>query len=154
LRGEGVAMHKEILEARSAINQVALEAIGVDNTGDPRTDLDFVRIFPDGTVPPGPPWFRVPSGYLLIITDVDWQYNLGTPGGIQTFRIFIENIADPDISNRVFESTITLNGNGEGGISESMTSGFAVSSKGRMTVDCFPGGGVISHVILRGYLTH
>ena len=145
-------MDTEILKGSSATNLVTLEVIGVNNTGDTRIDLDFVRIFPDGTVPPGPPWFRVPPNYLLIVTDADWQYNLGEPGRIQTFRIFIENIAEPSICSRVFESTITLNGNGEGGISESMTSGFAVSSKGRMTVDCMPGGGVISHIILRGYL--
>ena len=56
------------------------------------------------------------------------------------------------ISNRVFESTIVLNNQGQGGISESMTSGFVVSSAGRIVVDTFPGGGVISHVIIRGYL--
>ena len=46
---------------------------------------------------------------------------------------------------RVFESTITLNNEGRGGISEAMTSGFIVSSKGRIVVDSYPGGGVISH---------
>jgi hypothetical protein len=45
-----------------------------------------------------------------------------------------------------------LNNQGQGGISESMTSGFVVSSAGRIVVDTFPGGGVISHVIIRGYL--
>ena len=83
---------------------------------------------------------------------MDWQYNLGAAGQIQTFRIFIENIVDPTISNRVFESTIVLNNQGQGGISESMTSGFVVSSAGRIVVDTFPGGGVISHVVIRGYL--
>ncbi|MDQ3852260.1 MAG: hypothetical protein M3299_05440 [Thermoproteota archaeon] len=83
---------------------------------------------------------------------MDWQYNLGAAGQIQTFRVFIENLADPTISNRVFESTIVLNNQGQGGISESMTSGFVVSSADRIVVDTFPGGSVISHVIIRGYL--
>ena len=83
---------------------------------------------------------------------MDWQYNLGAGGQVQTFRIFIENLADPTISNRVFEFTIVLNNQGQGGISESMTSGFVVSSAGRIVVDIFPGGGVISHVIIHGYL--
>jgi hypothetical protein len=124
----------------------------VANTGDTKQDLDFLRINQDGTKAGGPPWFRVPSQQVLVVTDVDWQYNLGTAGQIQTFRIFIENLADPKISNRVFESVIILNSEGQGGISESMTSGFVVSSAGRIVVDTFPGGGVISHVIIRGYL--
>ena len=133
-------------------NHVTLETIRVANTSDPKQDLDFIRINQDGTRPAGPPWFRVPTGQVFVVTDVDWQYNLGAAGQIQTFRIFIENLADPTISNRVFESTIVLNNQGQGGISESMTSGFVVSSAGRIVVDTFPGGGVISHVIIRGYL--
>ena len=137
---------------QSPRNHVTLETIRVGNTGDPKQDLDFIRINQDGTRPGGPPWFRVPTGQVLVVTDVDWQYNLGTAGQIQTFRIFIENLADPTISNRVFESAIVLNNQGQGGISESMTSGFVVSSAGRIVVDTYPGGGVISHVIIRGYL--
>ncbi|HEY1247387.1 MAG TPA: hypothetical protein VGE97_00220 [Nitrososphaera sp.] len=133
-------------------NHVILDVIRVANTGDTKQDLDFLRINQDGTKAGGPPWFRVPSQQVLVVTDVDWQYNLGTAGQIQTFRIFIENLADPKISNRVFESVIILNSEGQGGISESMTSGFVVSSAGRIVVDTFPGGGVISHVIIRGYL--
>jgi hypothetical protein len=47
---------------------------------------------------------------------------------------------------------LPVNQEGQGGISESMTSGFIVSPTDRMTVDTFPGGGVISHLIIRGYL--
>ena len=133
-------------------NHVTLETIRVENTGDSKQDLDFIRINQDGTRPAGPPWFRVATGQVFVVTDVDWQYNLGAAGQVQTFRVFIENLADPTISNRVFESTIVLNNQGQGGISESMTSGFVVSSAGRIVVDTFPGGGVISHVIIRGYL--
>jgi hypothetical protein len=133
-------------------NHVTLETIRVEDTGDPKQDLDFIRINQDGTRPAGPPWFRVPTGQVFVVTDVDWQYNLGAAGQVQTFRVFIENLADPTISNRVFESTIVLNNQGQGGISESMTSGFVVSSAGRIVVDTSPGGGVISHVIIRGYL--
>jgi hypothetical protein len=137
-------------------SHIVLESIGVNSTGDTLQDLDFRRINPDGTAIPGPPWFRVPPGQVFIITDVDWQYNLGSPGGVQTFRILIENLtseAHLRERSRVFESTITLNNEGRGGISEAMTSGFIVSSKGRIVVDSYPGGGVISHIIIRGYLT-
>ena len=137
---------------QSPKNHVTLEVIRVGNTSDPKQDLDFLRINQDGIRAGGPPWFRVPSGQVLVVTDVDWQYNLGSAGQIQTFRIFIENLSDPAISNRVFESVIVLNNQGQGGISESMTSGFVVSSAGRIVVDTYPGGGVIFHVIIRGYL--
>jgi len=33
-----------------------------------------------------------------------------------------------------------------------MTSGFVVSSAGRIVVDAFPCGGQIQHVVIRGYL--
>ncbi len=64
--------------------------MGVNSTEDTLQDLDFRRINPDGTAMPGPPWFRVPAGQVFVVTDVDWQYNSGSTGGIQTFRIFIE----------------------------------------------------------------
>lgn len=132
---------------------VLLESIGVADTGDPRQDLDFFRILPDGTMTPGgPTGFRTPRGKMLIITDVDWQYGSGNPGGAQTFRVFIEKLAEPSLSRRVFESTVTLNGEGHGGTSEAMTTGFVVSPEVRLTVDTFPGGGKIQHVLLRGYL--
>jgi hypothetical protein len=137
-------------------SHVTLESIGVNSTGDTLQDLDFRRINPDGTAMPGPPWFRVPAGQVFVVTDVDWQYNSGSTGGVQIFRIFIENLAsEPHYRERrrVFESTITLNNEGRGGISEAMTSGFIVSSKGRIVVDSYPGGEVISHIIIRGYLT-
>jgi hypothetical protein len=47
---------------------------------------------------------------------------------------------------------LPVNQEGQGGISKSMTSGFIVSPTGRMTIDTIPGGGVISHLIIRGYL--
>jgi len=131
---------------------VLLEAIGVANTGDPSRDLDFFRTLPDGAMTPsGPAGFRVPTGDVLVITDVDWQYS-GSPGSSQTFRVFIKPLNGDDDGRRVFESTITLDREGHGGISEAMTSGFVVSSNVRLAVDTSPGGGKIQHVLLRGYL--
>jgi hypothetical protein len=134
-------------------HHVVLEAIDVADTGDPRQDIDFFRIHPDASLTPsGPTGFRVPSGQVLVITDADWQYNLGLPGGLQTFRCFIQSLSDPSLARRVFESTVVLDNDGQGGASEDMTAGFMVAATARITVDTFPGGGKISHVILRGYL--
>jgi hypothetical protein len=132
---------------------VVLESIGVANTGDPRQDLDFFRVLPDASLTPsGPAGFRVPPGQVLVVTDADWQYNLGSPGGLQTLRCFIQNLNDPTIARRVFESTVVLDKDGQGGASEDMTAGFMVAATARITVDTSPGGGKISHVLLRGYL--
>ena len=70
-------------------SHVTLESIGVNSTGDTLQDLDFRRINPDGTAMPGPPWFRVPAGQVFVVTDVDWQYNLGSFGGVQTVRYLL-----------------------------------------------------------------
>jgi hypothetical protein len=52
----------------------------------------------------------------------------------------------------VYESTILLNGSGEGGVSEKMTAGFVCIPDIRLVIDTIPGGGIIRHVLLRGYL--
>jgi hypothetical protein len=101
--------------------------------------------------PGGPEGFRVPSGEVLVITDVDWQY-AGSAGTSQTFRVFIKPPKAPGPGRRVFESTITLDREGHGGASEAMTTGFIVASNIRLAVDTSPGGGKIQHVLLRGYL--
>ncbi len=132
---------------------VLLESIGVASSGDPRQDLDFFRIMPDGTMTgTGATGFRVPRGKALIITDVDWQYGSGSAGEVQTFRILISSLANPELTRRVYESTIVLNNNGQGGISQAMTTGFVVSPRVRVLADVVPGGGKIQHILLRGYL--
>ncbi|MFD0769356.1 hypothetical protein ACFQZ1_10865 [Bacillus sp. CGMCC 1.60114] len=111
---------------------------------------NFVQVFPDGTRDTSP--FRIHTDFL-VVTDVDWQYGGADPDSVQTLRISIANLADPvTLRSSVFESTILLNNSGNGGISERMTSGFVVSSNGRIMFDVFPGGGVIQDIIIRGYL--
>jgi hypothetical protein len=139
-----------------ASQHVLLEVMQVANTGDNMRDMDFFRILPDGTsTPSGGSGFRTPPGKILIITDVDWHYDGGSAGGVQTLYILIKLLTDPmPMSGRkVFESTILLNGEGHGGTSEAMTNGFVVSSQVRLAVGISPGGeGKIQHVLLRGYL--
>lgn len=129
-----------------ASQHVLLESIGIADTGDPRQDLGFFRVLPTGTLTPSSGrGFCPPRGKVLIITDVDWQYAAGTPGGMQIFRIYVSD-------RRVLDSAITLSASGEGGISEAMTTGFVVPPGRLISVDTFPGGGKIQHVLLRGYL--
>ena len=141
---------------------VTLEVVGGMNGGCGPAKLDFLRVLPDGSFESGAGGlgYRVPEGKLLVITDVDWQYVHPNPGSaagkIQVLRLFIENLSDPSKSRRAFESTLTLSSEGEGGISENMTSGFIVSSAARICPDVFPGPqgppSGLQHLILRGYL--
>ncbi len=146
----------------SAHQHVVLEVVGGLIGGCGPANLDFVRILSDGGIESGPGGlgYRVPTGQALIVTDVDWQYvhpqGAGTAGRIEVLRLFIESLATPMERRRAFESTIILSSHGEGGVSEAMTTGFAVSSKARICPDVFPGPegppSGLQHLILRGYL--
>lgn len=147
-----------------ASEHVTLEASDGVKGGCGAALLDFVRNLPDGTKdninvnPSGA--FRIPKGKVLVVTDVDWQYvhpnGAAGAGAIQVLRLFIENLADPNETRRYFASTITLSSLGQGGISESMTSGFIVSSKARICPNVSPGPTGppfgLQHLIVRGYL--
>jgi hypothetical protein len=149
---------------QSPQNQVVLELVGGINGGYGIHKLDWVRNLPNGTrengTGPGGQ-FRVPTGAVLVITDVDWQYNdtASPPGTMQIFRLFVQSLgAGPgDDGLRVFESAIVLGPLSSGGASIAMTAGFVVSSDARIGVDVFPGPegppSGLQHAILRGYVT-
>ncbi len=146
----------------SANQHVVLEIVGGLNGGCGPAKNDFVRVLSNGTAQSGPGGlgWRVPTGQVLIVTDVGWQYvspqGAAVAGQIQILRLFIENLANPGQTRRAFESTLTLGSQGQGGISESMTTGFAVSASARICPDVFPGPmgppSGLQHLILRGYL--
>jgi len=141
-----------------ASEHVMLEAVGGAIGGCGPALLDFIRNLPDGTTAGA--FFRVPARKVLIVTDVDWQYvhPLGPAGASQNqiLRLFLENLANPPATQRVFESTVVLSAAGEGGASEAMTSGIVVSSAARICPDVSPGPlgppSGLQHLILRGYL--
>lgn len=113
-------------------------------------EVDFKRNLPDGT--PAQGVFRVPEGMVLIVTDVDWQQNSGTPGARVILRLYarpLDGEEEPGVP--VFESTVILNSEGDGGISEAMSTGFAVSSEARLDRDVW-GDGITNHTVIRGYL--
>ena len=146
----------------SARAHVVLEIVGGMNGGCGVARLDFIRILPDANIETGPGGlgWRVPVGQALVVTDVDWQYinpqGGASAGTIEVMRLSIQNLGNAAVSRRVFESTITLSSQGQGGMSESMTTGFVVSSKGRICPDVFPGPlgppSGLQHLMLRGYL--
>ena len=117
----------------------------------------FRRVFQDGNGALQP--FQMPPDRSLVVTDVDWQYRhpsgAAEAGTRVVLRVFIQNLANPNERERVFESTIFLNDEGEGGISEAMTSGFVLAPTAQLCVDTGenpkgpPFG--LQHAIMRGY---
>ena len=130
------------------IQHVSLQSAGSGN------NIIFARINADGTKNP----FTIPVGNVFVVTDVDWIYSGGNHRRRQTLQISIQKIhsGDPEEDElepeRVFISTIMLDRDGQGGVSEAMTSGFVVSSAGRIVVDTEPGGGSVL-ICMRGYFT-
>lgn len=143
---------------QKASSLILLESVGISRGGCD-SGLSFIRVLPDGGIDAGPDGngFRIPQGMVLIITDVDWSYVHPTKSAqasrIHTLRLFIQSTKDTSKKRRAFESTVTLSSAGEGGASESMTTGFAVASSARICPDAFPGpSSGLQHIILRGYL--
>ena len=65
---------------------VLLEAIGVKASPDLREQLAFYRTMPaDGSNLP----FTHPQNQALILTEVDWQFELGVPNGTVSLRVFL-----------------------------------------------------------------
>lgn len=134
-----------------ASSSVTLEVVGPGPfcSGEGFLDLAFQRNLPDGSsVFP----FVIPPTKVLVVTDMDWQWNSGTAGTRQTLRLLLVNNTTPFVSNRVFESTVELDSSGGGGASVAATAGFVVSPAATICISPDPGGGVLNHLILRGYL--
>jgi len=130
--------------AQPVNNHVTLGCYSIDD-GSSKT-WTFFRIFPDGTGIN----FNIPQGKALVVTDIDWSYNTGEHNHAQTFSILMK-MPKKEIRNVIFASTVLGDGNGAGGTSVSMTTGFVVS---RMdTIEpTLESGGYLNDIILRGYI--
>lgn len=106
----------------------------------------FYRIFPDGTVHD----FSIPKGKVLVVTDVDWNYNTGEHNAMQTFSILIK-VPKKEIRNVVFASTAPGDTSGSGGASVSMTAGFVISNMNNIE-PTLEFSGSINDIVIRGYL--
>ncbi len=119
---------------------------------------EFVALFPDGTQQRPDPTnlhhccYRVPDNRVLVITDVDWSYSGGRPGQTQRLRLSVNNLARPTLRTFPYQTVLTLDESGQGGSSQSLTSGFVLSSKARLGFDVIPGGGTVQAIVVRGYL--
>jgi hypothetical protein len=106
----------------------------------------FFRIYADGTGNS----FKIPKGKVLVVTDVDWNYNTGEHNQTQIFSIYLK-MPKKNIRNKVFASTVLGDKFGSGGASVSMTTGFVVS-KMDIIEPLLEFGGALNDIILRGYL--
>jgi hypothetical protein len=117
----------------------------------------FRQVFQDGTGALQP--FEMPAGRDLVVTDLDWWYHhpdeAEAAGRRIVLRVMAQNLADPDRQERMVESTIMLNAEGEGGTTMTMTTGFVMAATAQLCFDTVggpagPPSGV-QHLILRGY---
>jgi hypothetical protein len=134
-----------------ASKSVTLEGVGASSVCSDQGFFaqSFKRNLPDaGAVYP----FVIPASQVLVVTDMDWQWNNGSPGTRQTLRLFVVNTAAPFDAHPEFESSVELDANGDGGKSEAATAGFVVAPAATICVDSNRSGGVLNHLLLRGYL--
>jgi len=121
---------------------------------------EFFRIYSDGTKASTP--FRVPSGWLLVITDVDWWLADFKDSGAANFSLYFELALEHTSGNvtttyRVFRDVAKTDPQNRLGSSVPMTTGFVVSSASRIcpfaqVPDISDTNLLRLDVILRGYL--
>jgi hypothetical protein len=98
-------------------------------TGCGPAKAEFVRALPGGSADEP---FRIPRGYVLVVTGVDWLHGNAAPGFTRSLVLYVENIAEPSKRQPAFRSSIRLNSDGAGGAGERMNSGFRISSAARV----------------------
>jgi hypothetical protein len=107
-----------------------------------------MRTLPDGTSTT----FAVPSGKVLIITDVNWQIESGNPGTVSRLLLRVENLANPIFFRNVYTSVLTLNSGGVNGSNDHLGTGIVVSSAAKITATLNTPTGALGGLFLIGYL--
>lgn len=130
------------------LGRKASEIVSLSGLFNANNEIFFMRTLPDGTVAS----FTVPSGKVLIITDVNWQIDSGNPGTVARLLLRIENIANPIFIRNVHNSVLTLNSAGVNASNERLGTGIAVSSAAKITAHLTAPSGALSSLYLLGYL--
>jgi hypothetical protein len=102
------------------------------------------RVFPDGSVGADP--FTVPDGSVLVVTDVDWSTQNGTPATASHIELTIGPAQSPV---PVFDSTALIASDGRAGKNEHMTSGIVLAEP---PLAVLFSSGSLRALVLRGYL--
>ena len=130
------------------LGRKASEIVSLSGLFNANNEIFFMRTLPDGTVAS----FTVPTGKVLIITDVNWQIDSGNPGTVARLLLRIENIANPIFIRNVHNSVLTLNSAGVNASNERLGTGIAVSSAAKITAHLTAPSGALSSLYLLGYL--
>ncbi|HKU73254.1 MAG TPA: hypothetical protein VJR02_05005 [Pyrinomonadaceae bacterium] len=130
------------------LGRKASEIVSLSGLFNANNEIFFMRTLPDGTVAS----FTVPTGKVLIITDVNWQIDSGNPGTVARLLLRIENTANPIFIRNVHNSVLTLNSAGVNASNERLGTGIAVSSAAKITAHLTAPSGALSSLYLLGYL--
>lgn len=135
---------------------VMLEVIGAPGpcTQHGFMPLEFMQNRPDGTSAPFPSTPIPPPGSVMVVTEVDWQLNGGSPRSSHLLRMFVVNKASGS-SFRALESPVHLDDLGGGGAVTAVTTGFVFSSAAALCLDVISisgaPSGLLQHALVRGY---
>ncbi len=134
--------------AATHLGRKASEFVSLSGLLDASSNIFFLRTLSNGTAAA----FTVPAGKVLVITDVHWQVEAGNSGDVARLELNVENLANPTLTRRVYNSVITLNTAGINNSNESLTSGILVSSAAQIRAIMTRPSGGLGGLFLIGYL--
>ena len=130
------------------LGRKASEMVSLSGNFTTTGEIFFLRTLPDGTSTS----FTIPAGKVFIITDVNWQIDVGNPGTVARLLLRIENLANPIFIRNVHNSVLTLNSAGVNGVNGRLGAGIVVSSAAKITAHLTTPTGAFNSLFLIGYL--
>jgi len=120
----GVATHMgQVASEHVVLHSVFTFVIPPDGDVD-AVGFEFKRLFPDGSGDlVSDSSFVVPADKVLVVTDVSVTNFIGPAGAASLIQLSIADLVNPPVYSSVFANF----GNGAGGTSDGMTSGFIVA---------------------------
>ena len=134
--------------AATHLGRKASEFVSLSGLFDMSGNVFFLRSLPNGDATS----FTVPAGKVFVITDIQWQIEAGNPGTVARLSLNVENLANPALTRRVYNSVLTLNTAGINNVNESLKSGILVSSAAQIKANLTIPTGALGGLFLIGYL--
>jgi len=134
--------------AATHLGRKASEIVSLSGLLNSSGEIFFLRSLPNGTAAA----FTVPAGKVFVITDIHWQIEAGNAGDVVRLVLNVENLANPSLTRRVFNSVLTLNTAGVNGSNERLAAGILVSSAATIRANLTTPSGAFNNLFLIGYL--
>lgn len=134
--------------AATHLGRKASDFVSLSGLFDASGNIFFLRTLPNGTATS----FTIPAGKMLVITDIHWQITAGNAGDVARLTLFIDNLVNPALTRKVYNSVLTLNTAGVNGSNERMTAGILVSSAATIRPTLTTPTGALGGLFLIGYL--